>query len=407
MRAPLVVDLAWRFVENSWKSRLGITTWLSLAGFVLGTASLVVAMSVVSGFEKTLYESVTRLNGHIQIRKTFQDYQSYFDFKQKLHERYSNQVLGVTPVLWVEALAIHKGATQGVLLQGLKIEEAKRFLDFSKVLTVGSTLSQGQIWIGSGIAKRWGVKVGDKLSLVVPISDELNPQKLNRSFKVFEIADIVSLGKYEYDERAVLLNLDDLQSLSRIGTQLSGAIVHAADRNWARWVKADMQSFLGSLYRIQTWYDINSYLFEAIQIERYVIFLVILIIVIASSFNVGVSLWIGVLQKTRELSLLKALGLSGHQITQLMLIQGFFMALMGAFIGLGIGILLSYGVDWVQTLTPLLPGSVYKIDHLKTQILWADLTLILISVVILSGAAVYWPARNAAQQKISEGLRYE
>jgi lipoprotein-releasing system permease protein len=249
--------------------------------------------------------------------------------------------------------------------------------------------------------------MGDKLSLVVPISDELNPQKLKRSFKVFEVSDVLSLGKYEYDERAVILNLSDLQELAQVGTQLSGALIQTKDREWAKLVKSDLQSFLGSLYRVQTWYDINSYLFEAIQIERYVIFFVILIIVIASSFNVGVSLWIGVLQKTRELALLKSLGLCGHQVTYLMLMKGLILSLVGAGIGLGIGILLSYGVDWLQTLVPLLPGSVYKIDHLKTQILASDLARILISVVVLSGAAVYWPARNAARQKISEGLRYE
>jgi lipoprotein-releasing system permease protein len=407
MTTPLVFELAWRFVQSSLRSQLAVTTKLSLTGFVLGTASLVVAMAVVSGFEQTLFESVARLNGHIQIRRTFSNLDSYREFKKKLQNQYPNQIRGITPVLWVEALAIHKGATQGVLLQGLDVSEAKSLLDFLNVLKGDGNLKSGQIWIGSGIAKRWGLKNGDKLSLVVPISDELNPQKLKRSFKVFEVCDIVSLGKYEYDERAVILNLSDLQELAQIGTQLSGALIQTNDRDWAKMVKADLQSFLGSLFRVQTWYDINSYLFEAIQIERYVIFFVILIIVIASSFNVGVSLWIGVLQRTRELALLKSLGLSGYQTTHLMLIQGFILSLLGAGIGLGIGISLSFGVDWIQTVIPLLPGSVYKIDHLRTQILWSDLAQILISVVILSGAAVYWPARNAARQRISEGLRYE
>jgi len=403
----LVLDLAWIFIKSSWKSKLAVTTRLSLAGFVLGTASLVVAMSVVSGFEQTLYESVARLNGHLQVRRTFANQNQFNEFKSKLTERYSSSLVGVTPVLWVEALAIYNGSTQGVLLQGMNLKEAKQLFDIKKVLKNDSDLAPGQIWVGSGISKRWGLKPGDKLALVVPISDELNPQKLKRSFRVFEILDTMSLGKHEYDERAVILNLDDLQSLAQVGTQISGALIQSTDRNWALVSKSDIQSFLGSQYRVQTWYDINSYLFEAIKIERYVIFVVILIIVVASSFNVGVSLWIGVLQKIRELSLLKAIGLQSHQVKNLMLLQGLITACIGAFIGMILGIFLSYGVDWIQTQMPLLPGSVYKIDHLITRILLSDLAKILLSVVILSGLAVYWPARNAAEQKVSEGLRYE
>jgi lipoprotein-releasing system permease protein len=404
----LIFSLAWNFVKSSWKSQLAVTTRLSLAGFVLGTMSLVVAMSVVSGFEETLYESVTRLNGHIQIRGPFNGNKSDSIFYDKINERFGSHILGITPVLWVEALAISKGATQGVLLQGLSLEQAGSVLDFSKVMKEDfSKLEPQQVWIGLGLAKKWGLSSGDQITIVVPISDEMNPQKLKRSFKTFEVRGVLSLGKHEYDERIVIMNIDALQSLAQVGAHFSGVLLQTSHRTWALDKKVSIQSFLGSQYRVQSWYDINSYLFEAIEIERYVIFVVILIIVIASSFNVGVSLWIGVLQKTKELSLLKVMGLPPSSVQGLMLLQGLLMAFVGALWGLFLGIVLSFGVDWIQSFLPLLPGSVYKIDHLETKMKIYDLSLILGSVVLLSGLAIFWPARNAARQKIGEGLRYE
>lgn len=396
----ITLEIALRFFKSSSKSQMKVTSRLSLVGFILGVASLVVAMGVVNGFEQTLFESLSRINGHLQIRKSFTDQEDYSKFKEVINSQYP-RVTGITPVLWVEALAISKGSTQGVLLQGLD------FTTLREVLSIDQELPPGKILIGAGLARKWQIASGDRLSIVVPIADELNPQRLRRSHRAFEVAGILHLGKHEYDERIVILHLDELQALASVGEAFSGALMMTEDRGWARQVKNHMQANLGLGYRVQTWYDINSYLFEAIQIEKIAIFLIILIIVVASSFNVGVALWIGVLQRTREVSILKTLGMRPRQVIWIMSIQGLLLALVGAGIGIPLGVGLSYGVDWVQTQFTLLPGSVYEIDQLRTQIRFQDIMIILGTSVLLAWAAVLWPARNAASREITEGLRYE
>ncbi len=409
----LLLEIALRFVKSSWIKELSLTSKLTVIGFVIGVASLIVSMSVVEGFEQSLFKSIVRINSHLQIRKTFYNEKAYQEYSDELKKKYSKEVTHTQPVLWSEALAIAKGQLKGVLLQGLNFPQVLSVLELKGILESGGSFEpelSGDtkfVWIGKGLAQLWDVNVGDEISLVVPIYQEMNPQSLRRSYQKFKIAGILHFGKFEYDERFILLKLNDLQDLAKVGAQISGVLVKLSDYHKADRIKDQITQ--ASRYDLiaQSWKDVNSFLFEAIRIERYIIFFVILIIIIASSFNIGVALWVGVIQKTREISVLRVLGLSQRQIQIMLIMEGLILSLLGSIVGLLLGLLLTWGVDYVLLKFELLPGSVYHLDSLQTQVQMSDILLIFFSVIVLSVSSIYWPARAASKKILNEGLKYE
>lgn len=405
----LIFEIACRFFWGQHKENKMVTHWFSLAGFILGVMSLVAAMGVVSGFEESLTQSISRLNGHLQIRKNFKNSTEFNEFLESIKKKHPSIKSGIS-TLWVEALAISKGKTQGVLLQGFELETVDSVLNLKEALSYDSkkgSLSEDEIWIGAGLSQKWQIKKGDSINIVIPIADELHPQKIKRSFKRFKVEGVLSLGKFEYDERVIVMNLSSLQSLAQVGEQLSGALLMSQNRRWAKEAASLIQNELDFSYRVQSWFDINSYLFEAIEIEKVIVFFVVLIILVASSFNAGISLWVGILQRTQEISLLRALGLKSSQVAYIMVFQGLFIAVIGSVLGIGLGVLLCYGLDAIQNYFNLLPGSVYKISKLVTVVRWTDLMLIFLSALALGVAATWWPARLVTKKAITEGLKYE
>lgn len=405
----MILKLAWSFFIGNIRSSSGSTIRFSIYGFIIGFVSLVVAMAVVSGFESSLYKSVIQVNSHLQIRKSISTEQEYDNIKARLLS-VAPAIQGISPTLWVEALAIAQGTSQGIMIQGVDAQSFRQVIQLEKALVTeeeSDSLSNGKIWIGAGIARKWGLTVGQPLSIVVPLVDDTNPNKLNRIHRVYQIGGVLSLGKFEYDERLIVMDLKQLQSLAQISHFIGGILVLGPSAEWAINNKALLQEKLGPSFRLQSWYDVNSYLFEAIKIEKLVIFFVIFLIIIASGFNAAVSLWIGVLQKTRQIAVLKTLGMRPKHILYMLSIQGFILVMIAAIIGFPVAVGLCYLIDWSQNYMELLPGSVYRLSQLETQIRWGDLSLIFFSALLLSWVAVLWPARSAANKQIAEGLRYE
>lgn len=184
-------------------------------------------------------------------------------------------------------------------------------------------------------------------------------------------------------------------------------LVFVPEPQWAKEHKERIAQLLPKQSQVQSWYDINSYLFDAIEIERYVIFFVIFLIVVAASFNMSVSLWVSIFRKTRELGVLKVLGLQPWQSILLFLLLAWALAGFGLMLGIPLGVLLSYSVDFLSDHWELMPAEVYKIGGLITWIRPLDILSILGSVFILSSLMALGPARSVWKLGIAEGLRFE
>jgi lipoprotein-releasing system permease protein len=267
--------------------------------------------------------------------------------------------------------------------------------------------SPADVLVGVGLARNLNLQVGDTFKMVIPIYSEIDPNQFHRRIETFKVGGILDLGKNEYNERLIISSLQVVQKFAEIGNQFSGFLLRFKDVDRAPQIAAALSRQMGADYRVRDWHEINENLFEAVKIERSVIFFVIMVIVLAAAFNVASSLYINVVRKYQELAILKAVGFTPSQIIKVFSVQGVLLGALGTFLGISFGLVLCVGFVWLEKNYGVIPGSVYRIDHIDPHIRAMDLIAIIASTLLLSWLATLAPARKGAKMTPVEGLRHE
>lgn len=413
MKNNPLVFIAWKLLFSR-KFILEGSTPLSLLGLVLGVACLLVSMAVMSGFEATLKKTMTDITGHIQVVDKSRSKPFWKDFENQL-KNIEPKLETSTPFVYIESLLAHNGQIVGILLQGLDSERYKNIVNLEQRLVEGSndisTYNKGgekfsQALIGKGIARRLQVKVGDIINIIVPISDTVDPSTFKRQAAEYRVSGILDLGKYEWNERMIITDIKSAQKLAAIGDRYTGLILKLNDDRNIRDVSFSMAVNLGPQYVVRDWRDVNENLFDAVEIERVVIFFVILIIVIVAAFNISSTLYVGVVQRNSDIAILKTLGVSKKQILKIFTLQGIFLGAAGVFLGLILGFFLCQAFMILQNQFELIPGSVYKIDNIVIKIRMIDVFAITLATLVISFFATLAPALRSSRLSVVEGLRY-
>lgn len=387
----------------------GITSWFAFVGLVLGVASMVVAMAVVSGFETTLKTSIIDVTGHMLIVKRGKEIESPDKFNERLHNIVPD-IEAAIPFTMIEAVAAHQGRLQGVIVQGVDMRLAADNLGIKKRLIQGEFRftadgdSMGVV-VGKGLAKSFHLAVGDIFRVVLPLASDLNPVDFKRRLGKFKVMGIVDLGKHTYNERYIITDLKSSQEFAMLNNKYHGMIVKIKDDNEARPSALKLSSVLGPNYWIRDWNDDS--LFEAMKIEKKVIFFVLLLMVIVAAFNISSSLFINVVQRYADISVLKAMGASEKMIQKIFCCQGVLIGTFGTFIGFIVGLLFCGFFILLQESFSLIDGSVYKIDNISIQIRWSDNLAIFGVTLLICLISTLAPAWRGARLKPVEGLRYE
>lgn len=409
-RSRILFEIAFRLLSKGNSLQMGLTGWISMLGIVLGVACLAVSMGVMSGFEETLKNSLSDASGDVQIFRLRQATATSEDFQQKILNMVPEAQASVR-FLSVEGVLAHQGRVRGVFMQGLDSENAWKVLELKKRVVAGALdLSEdghpGAL-IGKAVASFFSLKPGDTFRLLVPLPSEFDPHEFRRKVATFKVAGVLELGKYEYDERMVIVPLKALQKLADVGDKDSGLILRLQDRSQARPVSVRLSENLGVGHRVRDWRDINENIFDAVELERLVIFFVILIIVIASSFNVATSLYVNVVQRYADIAVLKAIGMSARGMVQVLCAQGFLMGLIGSLFGLLLGVILGAVFEWAEVHLGILPASVYRIAYIEVYFRARDMLAIVFVTLVICTVATLAPARRGARLSPVEGLRYE
>ncbi len=385
----------------------------ALIGLMLGVASLVVSMAVMSGFESTLQMSVADTTGHLQILIKNQDYLSKETLIEKI-KKVEPTFVAATRFGYIEAVIAHKGKLSGVILQGLDPEDIHQTLGLDKRLIEGKVELQknpedkaSPAVIGIGLAKNMGLQVGQEFRIVLPLKNELDPNQFRRKIGVFRVSGVLDMGKYDYNQRMILTSLETTQTLAEIGDRYSGLLVKFQDIERARSIGAAIGRELGPGFVIRDWHDVNENLFEAVQIERIAIFFVILVIVIAAAFNIACTLYVNVVTRFSEIGLLKALGISNRGIIQIFSWQGLMIGFLGLLGGMILGLGLCFLFGWVEGHYGIIPGSIYKIDKINLSLRWSDALAISFATLMICFLATLFPALRGAALSPVEGLKNE
>lgn len=387
--------------------RLGLPAILSFVGLTTGVAALTVAMAMVSSYETTMVSAIVDVFGHVLMVNQSEESVPLEKIQRRIMA-IRPDVTGITPFINFEGIVVGQGKLNGVVAQGVDVETVDRVLRLRPRIVRGAfSLGENRAIVGKELARRYGLEIGSELKLVLPRPLAQETSGFESKVARFTVSGIIDLGKYDYDERTVITSIDDARKVLGISAPYVGLRLKLADEKNTFDARTDFKRQFGEDWWVSDWTEGNRNILRAIKYERVPIFLVIFIMVIAASFNVSSNIFIGVLRRTMDLSVLRALGLSARDVAWIFRVQGALFGLIGTLLGFLLGGVLGGVFVLAQRYFVILPPDVYKISHVGVEFHIIDVVAIAVAAVLICLVAALAPAAKAAKLVPVEGLRHE
>ena len=386
----------------------------SMAGIALGVMALIVVMSVMNGFQEELRARILGVASHMEITGGDGRLADWRGLAEQVATH--AEVRGMAPFVSSQALLVMGGETKGAMVRGLLPEEEGGVADFAEHMQSGALhdLRAGEfgIVLGADLARSLGVFHGDKVAVIAP-QGVVTPAGLLPRIKQFTLVGIFRMGMYEYDAGLALMHMEDAQKLYRMGDGVSGLRVKLADMDRAPWVLRELAKSLQGDFYLSDWTMSHANFFQAVQIEKRMMFIILTLIVAVAAFNIVSTLVMAVTDKQADIAILRTLGASPNSIMTIFMIQGSLIGVIGTLLGVGAGVLVAINVE---TLVPLIeravgmdlfPADVYYISELPSRLDWGDVGTVGGVALILAFLATLYPSWRAARVQPAEALRYE
>lgn len=415
MIRPLELFVGLRYVRARRRDHfISFISLISILGITLGIAALITVLSVMNGFGKELRGRILGVVSHVTVTGTegrLSDWRAITG-RAKDHPR----VIGEAPYVLGQGMAARGRDVSGVFVRGVLPAEERTVSEIADRMIEGNldALKPGEfnVVVGSALAWKLDLSVGSQVSLVVPQA-QATPAGLLPRFKRFNVVGIFRIDMYEYDSGLVLVHLDDAAKLYQMGTAVTGVRLKLDALDTAPLVAEQLSRDLGPDYRARDWTREHGNFFRALQIEKTVMFVILLLIVTVAMFNVISTLVVIVTEKEADIAILRTLGLSPRSVMGVFMVQGAVVGVLGTIVGTGAGILLAYNVESiVQFLESVfrvsfLSADVYLISELPSDLHWDDVALISGASLVLALLSTIYPAWRASRVQPAEALRYE
>ncbi len=388
---------------------LKIISIFSFLGIMLGVAILIIVMSVMNGFKTDLTKKILGLNPHIVIQPN--SFKIDEKFILKLKENFKD--ISLSKSYSGEGIIISNDNAKGVILKGVDKKEENTSKFFSNYLTSGNFKNFGsnQVFIGSELAFNHNLTEGDNLS-VMSSSFVTTPIGALPKQQNFKIAGIFSTGFLEFDQNIVFLNIEDALSIFNKEKEDQNIEIFLTEPLEANNYKEKIQK-LDQNYFIYTWSDLNKSLFSALKVERNVMFIILSLIVVVAAFNIISGLTILIKNKTKEIAILKTLGLSNKSIKKTFFLTGLTIGFFATVSGVILGVLFSINIEKLRIFLStmfnfeIFPSDIYFLDKLPSEININSILVIFIISLIISAIASYLPAMKISKMSTFRALRYE
>jgi lipoprotein-releasing system permease protein len=422
-RLPFELLLALRYLRPK-RTFVSVITLISVLGVCLGVAVLIIVISVMSGFDLQLRDKILGFNSHLKIAQPGHTMGNYKEVMRKV--KANPQVSAAAPLV-LERVLIQtepqstqtQAQADAPYLRGVDIDLETNMTVLPRSIVSGTfDLSNRGLVVGKVFADELNLEVGDHVMVYAPgqiqkIIESKDKDRQKITTPEYEIRGVFDVGHYEYDKEIVLASLEDAQELYDLGNTVHGLIVNLKDPYRAPEVARELKQTLGYDYRVITWMQENSQILNALAVEKNVMFYLLFFIMIVAALCILSALITFVVQKTREIGMLKALGATDFQVAALFLSQGALIGALGDILGYGLGMLaLAYRNEFLHFMNrafgfSLFPPSIYQFTELPAVIVRNDILLICGSAWLICMLGGLIPAWRAGRLKPVEALRYE
>ena len=402
--------LASRYLSAHSSSRfLNLITLIAIGGICVGVMALIVVIGVMTGLQSAVRDGILGTNPHIMVL-TYGEGLRLDNWEAPLVMAVADEdVTVVEPFVYTEALIYQDvNYQQGIALRGVTDDATERLAE--QLLVGGWRFEETEsglpgIVLGFRLADRLLVYPGDTVNMISGHGAELTPAGFIPKFEKFEVVGLFKSGMFEYDNQMGYLSLGAAQDLLGLGDAVTGLAVWVTDPWQADVVAERLEAELGYPHTLRDWKRMNQGLFSALKLEKMGMTLVLLLIVLVAAFNIVSTLIMVVTDKTREIGILRSMGVTGRRILRVFMLQGLVIGIAGTALGLIGGIALSWAIDYFGLIS--LPGDVYLISEIPITLDPVDLSLIMVASVLISFIATIYPSRQAARLTPVEAIRHE
>ncbi|NBV74572.1 MAG: lipoprotein-releasing ABC transporter permease subunit [Methylococcaceae bacterium] len=415
MFKPLILYIGLRYTRAKRRTQfISFITLTSVLGIALGVTALITVLSVMNGFESELRERILGMTSHTTISGPYGVLDNWQNLEQKTHQ--FNHVEAAAPYITGQVMVNADRQVSGTVLQGILPELEPKVSEVAANMKVGAMqdLVSGEfnIILGLELANHLGVSVGDKVTIITPQVNS-TPAGIMPRLKRFNVVGMFHVGMYEYDRNMALIHIDDAAKLFRIEPAVSGLRLKLDDLFNAPRITQNLADQLGDDYRVSDWTKAHSNFFRAVQTEKRVMFIILMLIVAVAAFNIVSTLVMVVTDKRGDIAILKTQGLSNASVMGIFIVLGGIIGLVGTALGTVGGILLALNVE---TIVPaiekafgmqFLAADVYYINQVPSKLIWMDVYWIAATALLLSLLATLYPAWQASRINPAEVLRYE
>lgn len=394
---------------------ISLISFVSILGVAVGVMALIIATALMTGVQGEMRDRIVGATAHINVYKTSDG--GLLDIDAEALKMKVDGVVGVAPVAVGQGLIVHGGQSEPLQLKGIDPAREVQVTDLGSSITAGTLADlvappetgpdddpvNDPILLGADLAQRLRVQVGDTVQIMTP-EGVLTPMAMMPRLRLFRVVGIFKLGFYEFDANYGLIPLSiALDFLSLPGPDVMQLKV--ANLEEAPAIRQRLQTSLGAAYVAEDWTQLNASLYSALRLEKFAIALTIGLIVMVAALNIVASLVLLVMEKSRDIGILRTMGAPAAAIRRIFLLQGM---TIGA-IGTSVGAVLGLAVCWVSEHYRLfeLPGDVYQITRLRFQVEPVDVITIVVSAMLVCLVATLYPSRRAAALDPAEALRYQ
>jgi len=412
--------IGWRYVRAGRAGRrnafISFISLVSMGGIALGVAALIIVLSVMNGFQKEVSDRMLKAIAHVQLMDDGGDAIPDWAALARKAQAIDPAVRAAAPYTETQSLLAHGDGMRGALVRGIDPAVEGGINDLAADLKREGVLDKlvpgrWNIVLGAELARALGVGVGDQVTVIAP-GAQVTPAGALPRLKSFNVVGTFSVGHYEYDSALALAALDDTATLYRTGGA-TGVQLRLADVHDARAVANRLAAGLGPRVRVQDWTRTNAAWYDAVQIEKTMMFIILTMIVAVAAFNLLSMLVMTVTDKQADIAILRTLGASPRSIMAIFMVQGAAAGVVGTLGGLVFGLLVAYNIPSIVPFLEhvlhqsFLPASVYLIDHMPSDPHLSEVVVISFWSLLFAFVFTVYPSWRASRVRPAEALRYE